>query len=151
MNTKYHLEELKGSNFKIIDEEPNILGWDIRDSEGLKVGNVRDMLFDSEMLVVRYIICNLKANDLNLKEREVLIPLGCIKLDKENETVLLNHLHNLYFQKAPDYTYEHLNSAYESGLYGFYRDETELPRVYDRKTFYENDYFKNDYYRSNRP
>ena len=148
MNTKYHLEELKGSDYKIVEEEPDILGWDIRDSAGLKVGKVRDLLFDTESLIVRYIICNLKDNDLNLKEREVLIPLGRVILDQENKTVLLNHLHNLYFQTAPAYSYELLDSAYETGLYGLYQDENTLPIVYDRNTFYDNDYFKNDYYRS---
>lgn len=83
MNAKYHLEELKGSDFKIIDEEPDIMGWSIRDSAGLKIGEVRDLLFDSETYLVRYIICNLKDNDLNLVEREVLIPLGRVILDQK--------------------------------------------------------------------
>lgn len=148
MNTKYHLEELKGSDYKIIDEEPDILGWIIRDSAGLKVGKVRDLLFDTESLMVRYIICELKDNELNLQEREVLLPMGRVILDQQNETVLLNRMHNLYFQNAPAYTYDALNAEYETTLHGFYQDENQLPIVYDRNTFYENDYFKNDYYRS---
>lgn len=146
---KYHLEELKGSDYQIIDDEPNIQGWTIRDVSGKKVGKVRDMLFDTERLTVRYIISDLKDNELNLEAREVLLPLGRVALDTENKDVVLQRIQNVYLENSPGYAYGELNADYETGIYGLYRDDSTLPlEPYDRSTFYDNDNFNNEYYSS---
>lgn len=146
---KYHLEELKGSDYQIIDEEPNIQDWTIRDVAGKKIGKVRDMLFDTDKLTVRYIISDLKDNELNLQAKEVLIPMGRAVLDIEKKDVVLQRIQNVYLENAPRYAYGELNADYETGIYGLYRDDKSLPiEPYDRKTFYNNEYFDNDYYSS---
>ena len=57
-----HLEELKGSDYKIAEGRPDIQDWDIVDYKGDKLGRVRDMLFDKEAQKVRYIITNVNGD-----------------------------------------------------------------------------------------
>lgn len=148
MDARYHLEELKGSDYKIVDGEPDILGWTIRDNAGLKIGKVRDLLFDTGHLKVRYLITHLKDNDLNLQDKEVLIPMGLILLDPENETVLVRRISNTYFNRTPAYVYDQLSPEYESQIYDLFREQDQIPpATFDRDNFYENDNFYNDYFK----
>ncbi len=41
-----HLEELSGSDYEIVDGEPDINGWDVIDHNGQKIGEVDELLFD---------------------------------------------------------------------------------------------------------
>ena len=70
------LRELRGSGYEIVDGEPDIIGWSIRDTSDRKLGVVHDLLFEPEQQKVRYIIANLKDNDFDLDRRKVLIPIG---------------------------------------------------------------------------
>jgi sporulation protein YlmC with PRC-barrel domain len=77
-NVKYdHLQELGGSNYEIVDGEPNIKGWKVRNHEGRKIGKVDELLFDPVSQKVRYLVVDLDANELGLDDdRKVLVPIG---------------------------------------------------------------------------
>lgn len=77
-NIKYdHLQELGGSNYEIVDGEPNIKGWKVRNHEGRKIGKVDELLFDPVSQKVRYLVVDLDASELGLEDdRKVLVPIG---------------------------------------------------------------------------
>ena len=76
-----HLVELGGSDFEIADGEPNIKGWKVRSPEGLKIGEVDELLFDPGALKVRYLVIDLNKKELNLDDdRKVLVPIGVAEL-----------------------------------------------------------------------
>src|SRR3978361_1743179 len=77
----YHLEELGGSDFEIVDDEPNIIGWPVKDDRGVKIGKVDNPLVDRQARKVRYLVLDLDGNKFDLDEdRKVLIPIGIAEL-----------------------------------------------------------------------
>ena len=52
-NSFSRLRELRGSGYEIVDGEPDIIGWSIRDTADRKLGVVHDLLFVPEQQKVR--------------------------------------------------------------------------------------------------
>ncbi|MES2266034.1 MAG: PRC-barrel domain-containing protein [Bacteroidota bacterium] len=86
-NADYNLYELSESDFEIIDGQPEVFGWDVRDTHKNKVGEVYELLFDEEALKVRYIVIDMENNDVDLEEGRVLIPIENVEFDLENDEV----------------------------------------------------------------
>lgn len=83
-NQYNHLEELNGSNYQIVEGEPDITGWDVIDQQGRKIGDVDDVLFDPQTREVRYIIVDLEDNELDIdNDKKVLVPIGIAELRGE--------------------------------------------------------------------
>jgi sporulation protein YlmC with PRC-barrel domain len=104
-----YLQELSGSDFEIADHQPDITGWEIIDSFGEEVGEVRDLIFDSDARKVRYIVAEL---DFEIEEPQdfdpkvVLIPIGVVDLDNDNDEVVIKEFAATQLLSLP---------AYESG------------------------------------
>jgi stress response protein YsnF len=100
------LRSLKSSDFEVAENEPNILGWTIKDQEGRKIGEVDDLIFDPESRKVRYIVMDLEGNVLDLEPRDVLVPIGIAQLHTSDDDVIL-----------PGVTADHLRALplYEEG------------------------------------
>jgi len=106
METNYsfsRLRELRGSGYEIVDGEPDIIGWSIRDASDHKLGVVHDLLFEPETQKVRYIIAHLKDNDYDLDRRKVLIPIGVAELQENNDNVILNAVSPWQIRALPTY------------------------------------------------
>jgi len=87
-NSYNHLVELGGSDFEIADGEPNIKGWDVKNQQGLKIGEVDELLFDPKSLKVRYLVVDLDDNELEFEEdKKVLIPIGVAELHGDHARV----------------------------------------------------------------
>ena len=83
-----HLSEL--DDYEIVDGEPDIRGWGVRGSDGVRIGEVKDLIVDCGSLDVRYMQVELD-NDLTADndERQVLLPLGTARLNDDEDVVLL--------------------------------------------------------------
>jgi len=76
-----HLVELGGSDFKIVDGEPNIKGWQVKNTAGDLIGIVHELLFDPQLRKVRYLVVDLDGNTIGIQEnKKVLIPIGIAEL-----------------------------------------------------------------------
>lgn len=84
-NNYNHLEELNGSDYQIVEGEPDITGWSVIDGQGRMIGEVDDVLFDPQTRAVRYIIVDLENNALEIENRKVLVPIGIAELWDEEE------------------------------------------------------------------
>lgn len=106
METSYsfsRLRELRGSGYEIVDGEPDIIGWSIRDAGDRKLGVVHDLLFEPEVQKVRYIIAHLKDNDYDLDRRKVLIPIGLAELQENNDNIVLDAVSPWQLRALPTY------------------------------------------------
>lgn len=103
-NSISRLRELRGSGYEIVDGEPDIIGWSIKDSGERKLGVVHDLLFDPEQQKVRYIIAHLRDNDFNLEKRKVLIPIGIAQLHQNNDNVILDSVTAWQIRALPTYS-----------------------------------------------
>jgi sporulation protein YlmC with PRC-barrel domain len=85
----YDLQELSESDFEVVEGQPNIFGWDVKDIHRNKVGEVYELLFDADTRKVRYIVVDMESNDINLEEGRVLVPIEIADFDLENDEVKL--------------------------------------------------------------
>ena len=116
-STNRRLQELSGSDWEIVDGEPDIRGWDVKDASGHRIGKVDDLIFDVELRKVRYMKIDLKKNDLDLDDRDVLVPIGLAQLDDDDDDVILNNVSTDQLRALPEYDDEDtLNTEYESGV-----------------------------------
>ncbi|MBC7745302.1 MAG: PRC-barrel domain-containing protein [Flavobacterium sp.] len=74
-NDYSHLKELAKSNYEIADGESDIRSWVVKNENGNILGEVDEIIFDTTARKAVYIVLNLNRNELNLKERKVLLPL----------------------------------------------------------------------------
>lgn len=150
-----NLEELSRSDFEIADHQPDINGWDLVDSEGNEIGEVIDLIFDLEESKVRYIVADVEELD-DRKSGYVLIPIGIVALDEDEEEVIVPQ-----HQVAAIYTLP----AFESGKtispveelairYAFL-GSSSLPQadsvVYEAHpdNFYTHDHFRDEHFKRN--
>ena len=105
-NKNKRLQELGGSDFEIADGQHDIRGWDVKDANGKKIGEVDELIFDIQTHKVRYIVLDMDDNEFDLDDREVLVPIGIAQLHDKGDDVIL-----------PGVTAEHLRSLpeYEEG------------------------------------
>ena len=134
-----HLQELGGSDYKIAEGEDNIKGWDVKDGQGHDLGDVDELIFDTESLKVRYLVLDVDKNkDLGLKSREVLIPIGMAELDHQDNDVILRNITPEQIRSLPEYDKHHLNSDYEMRNY---RSIVGPGAAVAGSDFYNNEYF----------
>ena len=161
----YHLEELGGSDFEIVDDEPNIIGWPVKDDRGVKIGKVDNLLFDRQSRKVRYLVLDLDGNKFDLDDdRKVLIPIGIAELYRKGEehlerrkegldyypeddgnVVILPEVAYGHLNALPLYEKDHLSPHIEKAIRSIFRPEKPSNTVeYDKDDFYKDDQFNDD-------
>lgn len=89
-NNTASLKELDNSNFEIVDGEPNIKGWDVKDASGKQFGEVDELIFNDETYKVLYLVVDLDDNDFDLQDdKKVLVPIGLAELHEKDDEVIL--------------------------------------------------------------
>ena len=84
-----HLTDLK--DFKVADGDPDIRGWSVKTSDGVKLGKVTDLLVDGDAMKVRYMEVALDKRIIDLDDdRHVLVPIGAARLNDDDDVVILS-------------------------------------------------------------
>ena len=87
------LRHLKGSDFEVADGQPDIRGWDVKDTNDQTIGEVDDLIFDERTLRVRYMVVDLDHGFFNLKkDRSVLVPIGAGEVPEKHHEVIIPNL-----------------------------------------------------------
>ena len=115
-NKNRRLQELGGSDFKIVKGEPNIKGWDVKDENGKKIGEVDELIFDTQTRKVRYIVVDLEGNVFDLDTRDVLVPIGIAQLHDEDDDVILPGVTADQLRALPAYDEDQLDSGVETTI-----------------------------------
>ncbi|MEJ7559748.1 MAG: PRC-barrel domain-containing protein [Pedobacter sp.] len=106
INRTTYLQELSESDFEIADHQPDINGWEIIDSLGNEIGEVKDLIFDSSARKVRYIVADLdfEAEDgKSFFRKIVLLPIGVVVLDNDDEEVVIENFALSQLLSLPEY------------------------------------------------
>ena len=72
-------------NYKVVDGEPDIRGWNVFTATGRELGEVEDLLVDPELGEVVMVDVDLKRDD-----RHTLAPIKAAWIDREHRRVVLN-------------------------------------------------------------
>src|SRR5215212_4753132 len=103
------LQELDRSDFAIVDGEPDIRGWDVKNAQGQKIGEVEELIVDAKMKKVRYMVVDLDDDELDLDDdRKVLIPIGLAELHKDDDDVILPNVQATQLTSLPEYDKDRL-------------------------------------------
>jgi sporulation protein YlmC with PRC-barrel domain len=109
-----HSKDLK--DFKIPDGDPDPRGWDVKASDGQKLGKVEDLVIDTGTGRIRYLEV---AVDKDLKKdggRDyVLIPVGAGRLNADSDDVIVD-LSTTDIAGFPAYDRERFSRDYEDSL-----------------------------------
>jgi uncharacterized protein (TIGR02271 family) len=115
-NKNKRLQELGGSDFKIVKGEPNIKGWDVKNESGQKIGEVDELIFDTQSRKVRYIVVDLEGNVFDLDTRDVLVPIGIAQLHEKDDDVILPGVTAEQLKSLPAYDEDQLDSGMETTI-----------------------------------
>jgi uncharacterized protein (TIGR02271 family) len=110
------LQELGGSGYEIVDDEPNIKGWDVRDASGQKIGKVDELIFDKQSQKVRYVVVDLKGKLFDMKDHDVLVPIGLTELDEKDDDVILSNITSEELRLLPVYEEGTVDADMESRI-----------------------------------
>ena len=142
------LQELDRSDFEIVDGEPDIRGWDVKNSTGQKMGEVEELIVDAQQKKVRYMVVDLDDNELKLDHRKVLLPIGMAELDKEDDDVIVPNIHTEQFRSIPAYDKNNLTPEVERNICNALgRPRTSTTSITAEEhdpDFYSHDYFNDD-------
>lgn len=93
-NKYTHLVELGSSDYEIIDGEPDIRDWVVKNKAGLKIGEVNELLFDPPTRKVRYIVVDVNNSELDTEQKKILVPIGTAVLYDGERIQDNDSLHN---------------------------------------------------------
>jgi hypothetical protein len=149
-NSFNRLRELRGSGYEIVDGEPDIIGWSIRDTSDRKIGVVHDLLFDPEAQKIRYIIANLKDNDFDLDRRKVLIPIGIAQIPENNDHVILETVTAWQIRALPSYD-KHMSDQDEQDIFAIFstapntgtNTQVQQNNLYEHSNYNYDNLFRN--------
>lgn len=142
------LQELDRSDFEIMKGEPDIRGWDVKNSAGQKIGEVEELIVDAQQKKVRYMVVDLDDNRLKLDHRKVLIPIGLAELHKKDDDVILPNVQAEHIRSLPVYDENNLTPEVERRIcstFGRTNETMSTTKVeHDHADFYKHDYFNDD-------
>ncbi|MGY4384364.1 hypothetical protein ACVWYN_001390 [Pedobacter sp. UYP24] len=144
-NTYRYLQELSGSDFQIVDEEPNIIGWEVKNESGTYIGEVEELLFDPQTRAVRYLVVDLKNNGMNLEQKKVMIPLGIAHLHTSNDEVVLPGLHLDQYNALPAYYKDQIGPELEVQIRSIIGSPAAL-RIEETITEFDQTHFYNHHH-----
>jgi sporulation protein YlmC with PRC-barrel domain len=111
------LQELDRSDFQIVDGDPDIRGWDVRNNNGRKIGEVEELIVDAKEKKVRYMVVDLDDNELKLNHKKVLVPIGLAELDRKDDDVLIPNVSPQQFGELPEYDRDNLTADAERTVF----------------------------------
>jgi sporulation protein YlmC with PRC-barrel domain len=142
------LMELDRSEFEVVQGEPDIRGWDVRNSRGQKIGEVEELIIDVQQKKVRYMVVDLDDNELKLDHRKILLPIGLAELHKEDDDVILPNVTADHLKALPVYDKNNLNLQTETLICTTLGRKMETSSMLEGEElnpeFYRHDYYNDD-------
>ena len=148
MNTenkrKTRLQKLSGSDFEIVDGQPDIRGWKVKDLAGKKLGKVEELIFDYESRKVRYIVLDLNNNDYDMEDKQVLVPIGIAELHENDDDVILPEVSTEQLGLLPMYNEDRFDTEHETSVrnvFGGLGSAALTGGAEGERDFYDHDHF----------
>ncbi|HEX2078968.1 MAG TPA: PRC-barrel domain-containing protein [Longimicrobium sp.] len=106
-------------DFRVAEGDPDVRGWEVRASDGRKIGEVDELLVDTSAMKVRYLDVDLDADDVVLSgghDRHVLIPIGYARLERDRDCVTVDGLASSDVARLPAYGQGPLTRDFEASV-----------------------------------
>lgn len=148
-NEKRHLFRMNElDDYKVVDNEPDVRGWDIVDREKEKIGVVQEYIVDITKNKVRYLDV-VATSDLSIEggDRHFIVPIGVAKINETVNKVEVRDVDKATLMSIPDYTGEAITRNYEFDVVERLKGERE-GAVGDK--FYDNEFYNDANFYSHR-
>ena len=130
--SKNHLQKFSDGGFKMANDEPNVIGWNVTSEKGIILGAVGDLFFDNQSKMVRYLEIWARRSDEEMSTFPTLIPIGIIQLNEKNQEVIIPGLTTQKTRSLPEYNREEISIEYENKVRASFEDfgdsSTSLPK-----------------------
>ena len=104
-------------DFRVAEGDPDVRGWEVIGADGRKIGEVDNLLVDTDAMKVRYLDVDLDDDLLESGEdRHILIPIGYARLDEEEDRVSVDSLRSADVAALPVYDHAPLTEEYETDV-----------------------------------
>lgn len=162
----YNLDEL--SDYKVASDDPDVRGWNVRDTDNRVIGKVDSLLVNKTARRVVYLDVEVDKSIIDAKhdpyarstnpeisqfvnkdgENHVIVPIGMVNLAPNEKTVHANGIdHRTFAQTKRFRKGDPLNRQYEAQVLDSYsRDNLPPETVYGDEDFYERKEFDRDRY-----
>jgi sporulation protein YlmC with PRC-barrel domain len=108
-NDYSHYKELGNSKYQVAQGESDIRSWIVKNEKGNILGEVLDLILDTKSRKVQFIVLDLNRNELNLKERKVLLPLEYADIHESYKNVIYKGLMPNELSALPTYEKGNIN------------------------------------------
>ncbi|HET8860492.1 hypothetical protein [Marivirga sp.] len=158
----FYLDDL--SKYKVASDYSDIRGWEVKDTDKRTIGKIDGLLANKEKKRVVYLdievdeslieegheVYNESAGSgthefVNKEgENHLIIPIGLVKLDEENKTVLTDEINHSTFAKTRRFSKgADLNRKYEITVFGQYFPDKSVDESHQQgDEFYNREEFK---------
>jgi hypothetical protein len=145
------LQELSGSGYEVAKGQPDIRGWEVRDTHGHLMGKVHELIFDVRASKVRYMIINVNdSKELQLEKRSVMVPIGLAVLEHQNDDVLLPNVTPFQLRALPKYQKDDLGTRAEHAISTvFGRTDTKSPATHTGEEDVDESFYNNEMFDEN--
>ncbi len=159
--TLFYLDDL--SKYKVDSDDSDVIGWEVKDAENRTIGKVDRLLANKETERVVYLdievdqsliedgheVYDKSAGDgahefMNEDgENHLIIPIGLVRLDEENETVFSDEINHSTFAKTKRISKNaNVEREYEVAVLGQYLPEKRDDIHPEGEEFYNRPEFK---------
>ncbi|MEO6730027.1 MAG: PRC-barrel domain-containing protein [Ferruginibacter sp.] len=148
---KTRLQKLSGSDFEIVEGQPDIRGWDVKDSLGQQLGEVEELIFDYETQKVRYLVVDLEDDDIDTdaddnededdEKKEVLVPIGIAELHENDDDVILPGVTLGQLRSLPAYDEDNFDTEHEASVRNVFGGLGGAALSGDKDDFYNHEHF----------
>ncbi len=115
-NRQTRLQKLSGSDFEVVDGQPDIRGWDVKDTTGKQLGEVDELIFDFENRKVRYLVVDTDKNEFDIEDKKVLVPIGIAELHEKDDDVILQGVTAEQLRALPEYDEDRFDTEHETSV-----------------------------------
>jgi uncharacterized protein (TIGR02271 family) len=127
-------------DYKVAEDDPDVRGWDVVGANGEKLGEVEEMIVDTQAMKVRYLDVEVDDNLLDTDDHHILIPIGSASIDRENKNVRVTHLNSRSVANYPAYSGEAISREYEHKVMSAI-SPTYQAGALSNDRFYEGEHF----------
>jgi len=148
-NTYIHLQSLMGSDHDIPHPKHDVIGWKLISESGTYIGEVIDLLYDTQVMTVRYLVIEITQNGSTLEGKHTLIPVGIATLHPELDEITLPNLHQDQLDLLPDYLEGEVGPATEQQVRAVIGSPAALRMEetmveFDQQAFYAHHHFDSE-------
>jgi hypothetical protein len=129
-------------DFDVSSDDPDPRGWDVVCADGKKIGEVDELLVDTQAMRVRYLDVDLDDGVVDgTRDRHVLIPIGSARLERGSDCVHLEGVSVPQLGRLPEYNHAPLTRDFETRVRASFEDAATHPRAADAGGDRKDDFY----------